>query len=44
MGGLVWVASDLPLLAVAPLGLVVYAGLLWMFSPTSREVLTGLPR
>jgi O-antigen/teichoic acid export membrane protein len=44
MGGLVWVARDLPLPVVVPLGAAVYGGLLWMLSPTSREVLTGLRR
>ena len=44
MGGVVWVARDLPLPVVVPLGAAVYGGLLWMLSPTSREVLTGLRR
>jgi hypothetical protein len=44
MGGLVWVARDLPLPVVVPLGAAVYGGLVWAISPTSREVLTGLRR
>jgi O-antigen/teichoic acid export membrane protein len=44
MGGLVWLARDLPVPVVVPLGAAAYGGLLWMLSPTSREVLTGLRR
>jgi hypothetical protein len=44
MGGLVWVARDLPLPVVVPVGAAAYGGLLWLISPTSREVLVGLRR
>jgi hypothetical protein len=44
MAGLVWAARDLPLPVVVPLGAAAYGGLLWMLSPTSREVLVGLRR
>lgn len=42
MGGLLWVARDLPLFVLVPLGAAVYGGLVWWLSPASREVLTGL--
>jgi O-antigen/teichoic acid export membrane protein len=42
MGGLLWVARDLPLPVLVPLGVVVYGALVWTLSPTSRAVFTGL--
>jgi O-antigen/teichoic acid export membrane protein len=42
MAGLLWVARDVPVLILAPLGVLVYAALLWAISPASRQVVTGL--
>jgi O-antigen/teichoic acid export membrane protein len=42
MGGLLWVLRDAPLAALVPLGVAVYAGILWATSPTSRELVAGM--
>jgi O-antigen/teichoic acid export membrane protein len=42
MAGGLWLARDLPVLLLAPLGAVAYGALLWAISPVSREVVTGL--
>jgi O-antigen/teichoic acid export membrane protein len=42
MAGLLWVARDVPVLILAPVGVLVYAALLWAISPASRQVVTGL--
>jgi O-antigen/teichoic acid export membrane protein len=42
MAGLLWVARDAPVLILGPLGVIVYAAMVWAISPTSREVVTGL--
>ncbi len=42
MAGGLWLARDLPVLVLAPVGALAYAALLWAISPVSREVVTGL--
>lgn len=42
MGGLLWLARDVSVLALAPAGALIYGALLWTISPASREVFTGL--
>jgi O-antigen/teichoic acid export membrane protein len=42
MAGGMWLARDLPVLLLAPLGALAYGALLWAISPVSREVVTGL--
>jgi O-antigen/teichoic acid export membrane protein len=42
MGGLMWLLDDLPLPVLLALGAPVYLGLLWLLSPTSRAMVTGL--
>ncbi|MEA2420650.1 MAG: hypothetical protein QOE60_2856 [Thermoleophilaceae bacterium] len=42
MGGLLWLARDLPLPVLVPLGAAIYGGLLWTLSPASRGIFTGL--
>jgi O-antigen/teichoic acid export membrane protein len=42
MGGALWLLRDVPLPVLLPLGLVVYAGLLYLISPRSREVVLGV--
>jgi O-antigen/teichoic acid export membrane protein len=42
MGGLLWALQEAPLVVLIPLGAAVYAGILWVTSPASRELVTGL--
>jgi O-antigen/teichoic acid export membrane protein len=42
MGGLLWLLRDAPLVALLPLGAALYAGLLWLSSPASRELVAGV--
>jgi O-antigen/teichoic acid export membrane protein len=42
MGGLLWLLRDAPVIALLPLGAAVYAGLLWVTSPASRELVAGV--
>ena len=44
MGGLLWLLRDAPLAALLPLGAALYAGLLWLVSPASRELVAGVRR
>lgn len=42
MGGVLWALRGASLVLLVPLGAVIYAGLLWLISPTSREVVGGV--
>jgi hypothetical protein len=42
MGGLLWLLRDAPVVALLPLGAALYAGLLWVTSPASRELVAGV--
>ena len=42
MGGLLWALDDAPVLLLVPLGAAVYAGLIWLTSPASRELVAGV--
>jgi O-antigen/teichoic acid export membrane protein len=42
MGGLLWALRDGPVLLLVPLGAAVYAGVLWLTSPASRELVAGM--
>jgi O-antigen/teichoic acid export membrane protein len=42
MAALLWVFDGAPLAVLVPLGAAVYGGLLWLLSPASRELLSGL--
>ncbi|HET8822499.1 MAG TPA: flippase [Thermoleophilaceae bacterium] len=42
MGALLWALSDAPVLLLIPLGAAVYAGLMWLTSPASRELVAGV--
>jgi O-antigen/teichoic acid export membrane protein len=42
MGGLLWLLRDAPVVALVPLGAVVYGALLWAISPASRELVAGV--
>jgi O-antigen/teichoic acid export membrane protein len=42
MGGVLWLLDDGPLLLLVPLGAAVYGALLWLISPASRALVTGL--
>ena len=42
MGGLLWALRDAPVLLLLPLGAAVYAALMWLTSPTSRELVAGV--
>jgi O-antigen/teichoic acid export membrane protein len=42
MAGAMWVLRDVPLPVVLPLGVALYAAVLWAISPLSREVVTGI--
>jgi O-antigen/teichoic acid export membrane protein len=42
MSGVILLLHDVHVLALAPLGAVVYAGIVWAISPVSREVAIGL--
>jgi O-antigen/teichoic acid export membrane protein len=42
MAGALWVLRDVPLPVVLPLGVALYAAVLWAISPLSREVVTGI--
>jgi O-antigen/teichoic acid export membrane protein len=44
MGGLLWLLRDGSLAVLLPLGVVVYAALLYALSPRSREVVIGIRR
>jgi O-antigen/teichoic acid export membrane protein len=42
MAGLLLVLEGAPVLLLVPLGGAVYAGLMWLISPASRELVTGV--
>ena len=42
MAGLLLVLRDAPVLLLLPLGAAVYAGLMWLTSPASRELVAGV--
>jgi O-antigen/teichoic acid export membrane protein len=42
MAGLLWVLRDAPVLFLVPLGAAVYAALMWLISPASRELVAGI--
>jgi len=42
MGALLWALSDAPVFFLIPLGAAVYAGLMWLTSPASRELVAGV--
>jgi O-antigen/teichoic acid export membrane protein len=42
MGAVLWLLQDAPLAVLLPLGVVVYSALLWLISPVSRDVVTGV--
>jgi O-antigen/teichoic acid export membrane protein len=42
MAGLLWALDDAPVLLLLPLGAAVYAGLIWLTSPASRELVAGV--
>ena len=42
MGGLLWLAQDLPVTLLVPAGAALYGGLLGLISPASRDVVKGV--
>jgi O-antigen/teichoic acid export membrane protein len=42
MGAVLWLLQNAPLAVLLPLGVVVYSALLWLISPVSRDVVTGV--
>jgi hypothetical protein len=42
MGLLLWALDAAPLPVLVPLGAALYGGLLWLLSPASRELVSGL--
>jgi O-antigen/teichoic acid export membrane protein len=42
MGAVLWLLQDAPLAVLLALGVVVYSALLWLISPASRDVVTGV--
>jgi O-antigen/teichoic acid export membrane protein len=42
MGALLWALRDAPVLLLVPIGAAVYAGLMWLTSPASRELVAGV--
>jgi O-antigen/teichoic acid export membrane protein len=42
MAALLWLLRDAPVLLLVPLGASVYAGLMWLTSPASRELVAGV--
>jgi hypothetical protein len=42
MAAVLWVLRDAPVLLLVPLGAAVYAGLMWVTSPASRELVAGV--
>ena len=42
MGGLLWLLDDVPVPVLVPLGAAIYGGAMWLVSPASRELVTGL--
>jgi Polysaccharide biosynthesis C-terminal domain len=44
MGAVLWLLDAAPLPVLLTLGAALYGGLLWLLSPASRELVTGLRR
>jgi O-antigen/teichoic acid export membrane protein len=44
MAGVLWLLDDAPLPVLVALGALLYGGLVWAISPTSREVVAGVRR
>jgi O-antigen/teichoic acid export membrane protein len=42
MGGVLWLLRDAPVVLLVPLGAALYAALLWLLSPASRELVEGM--
>ena len=42
MAALLWLLRDAPVVLLVPLGAAVYAALLWLTSPASRELVAGV--